>query len=156
MLFSSILNGINTSLQYHYSLFTRSITIVTIMPPNMNITYCWQWFLDSNSVYYVPSSKHTLRQMKNTYRKGRKLVTLPPKVIETCLVELSAGERRCYDEMERQSQGSIRSSIAAGNLPPNHHTVLSFMLRLRQICNDAALCPSKLTYAPRVNNFKGN
>ncbi|KAM0954009.1 putative DNA helicase chromatin remodeling SNF2 family [Dioscorea sansibarensis] len=83
----------------------------------------------------------TLRRMKDTCRDGQRLVALPPKVVETCFVELSAKERKCYDETERWSQSKIGSVIYGSTLRRNYNNVLYSILWLQQICNDVALCP---------------
>ncbi|KAM0954016.1 putative DNA helicase chromatin remodeling SNF2 family [Dioscorea sansibarensis] len=64
-----------------------------------------------------------LRRMKDACCDAKRLVSLPQKVVETCFVELSAEERKCYDEMERQSQTLTRSFIVAGTLHSNYHAV---------------------------------
>ncbi|KAH7657772.1 DNA helicase protein [Dioscorea alata] len=86
----------------------------------------------------------TLRRTKDTCCDGQRLVALPPKIVETCFVELSAEERECYDEMESQAQSIISRYIDAGTVLRHYSTVLYCILRLRQICNDVALCPSDI------------
>ncbi|KAM5574492.1 putative SWI/SNF-related matrix-associated actin-dependent regulator of chromatin subfamily A member 3-like 1 [Rosa sericea] len=80
--------------------------------------------------------------LRRTKDKG--LIGLPPKTIETCYVELSAEERELYDGMEGEAKSVLRNYIAAGSMMRNYSTVLSIILRLRQICTDSALCPSDL------------
>ncbi|KAJ0978965.1 hypothetical protein J5N97_014439 [Dioscorea zingiberensis] len=86
----------------------------------------------------------TLRRMKDACCEGQRLVVLPPKVVETCFVDLSTEERESYDQMEAQAQSIIRQYIDAGTVLRHYSTVLHCILRLRQICNDVALCPSDI------------
>ncbi|CAK9143667.1 unnamed protein product [Ilex paraguariensis] len=76
--------------------------------------------------------------------KDKSLVGLPPKTIETCFVELSPEERELYDQMEAEAKNIVRNYISADSVMCNYSTVLSIILRLRQICTDLALCPSDL------------
>ncbi|GAV79907.1 SNF2_N domain-containing protein/Helicase_C domain-containing protein/HIRAN domain-containing protein/zf-C3HC4_2 domain-containing protein, partial [Cephalotus follicularis] len=76
--------------------------------------------------------------------KDKSLIGLPPKTIETCYVELSVDEREMYDRIEEEAKGVFRNYIDAGRLMQNYSTILSIILRLRQICTDLALCPSDL------------
>lgn len=98
----------------------------------------------------------TLGKMKDTScRDGQRLATMPPKVVKTCFVELSAEERKCYDEMERQSQIIIKSFVVEGTLRHNYQIALSFISQLRQICNHPALC-SKSSSRLLASNIEGN
>lgn len=85
--------------------------------------------------------------------KGDGLVGLPPKTIETCFVELSAEEREKYEQMQMDFQNVVRNYIHRGSVVLNYSGLLSIILRLRQICNDVALCPKESlpTY-----NIEGN
>lgn len=98
----------------------------------------------------------TLRRTKDTCCDGQRLVALPPKIVETCFVELSAEERECYDEMESQAQSIIRRYIDAGTVLHHYSTVLYCILRLRQICNDVALCPSDIASLLPTSALEGN
>ncbi|KAL8151079.1 hypothetical protein V2J09_020887 [Rumex salicifolius] len=73
--------------------------------------------------------------------KEKVLIDLPPKVIETCYLELSSEERQLYEQVEEEAKNIVNSYINAGNVMRNYTTVLSLILRLRQICTDMALCP---------------
>ncbi|KAK9091059.1 hypothetical protein Sjap_024236 [Stephania japonica] len=76
--------------------------------------------------------------------KENSLVGLPPKTLETCYVELLTEERDQYDHMEVEAKTVLRDYISVGSLMHNYSTVLSIILRLRQICDDMALCPSDI------------
>jgi len=80
---------------------------------------------------------------------------MPPKVIETCYVELSREERELYDKMEGEAKSVFRCYIDAGNMMRNYSAVLSILLRLRQICIDLALCPSDLKSLLPSHNIEG-
>ncbi|KAJ9185076.1 hypothetical protein P3X46_004748 [Hevea brasiliensis] len=80
--------------------------------------------------------------LRRTKDKG--LVGLPSKTVETHYIELSGEERELYDQMEGEAKGVIQGFINAGSLTTNYSTILCIILRLRQICNNLALCPSDL------------
>lgn len=80
--------------------------------------------------------------LRRTKEKG--LVCLPTKSIETFFVNLSEEEREVYDQMEGEAKNIVQEYILDDNVMKNYYTVLSILLRLRQICTDMALCPSDL------------
>nr|XP_027070025.1 putative SWI/SNF-related matrix-associated actin-dependent regulator of chromatin subfamily A member 3-like 1 [Coffea arabica] len=73
--------------------------------------------------------------------KDKALVGLPSKSVETLLVDLSAEERDVYDKMESEARKVITHYISGDTLVRNYSTVLSILVRLRQVCNALALCP---------------
>ncbi|XP_020108129.1 putative SWI/SNF-related matrix-associated actin-dependent regulator of chromatin subfamily A member 3-like 1 isoform X3 [Ananas comosus] len=83
----------------------------------------------------------SLRRTKETQNGNESVVGLPPKIVETCFVELSSEERGCYDRMEEEAKNTVRGYIDADSVLRNYSTVLCIILRLRQICNDVSLCP---------------
>ncbi|PKA58989.1 Putative SWI/SNF-related matrix-associated actin-dependent regulator of chromatin subfamily A member 3-like 1 [Apostasia shenzhenica] len=86
----------------------------------------------------------SLRRMKESQNGSKRLVGLPPKTVETCLVELSSEEREQYEKIETEAKSTLREYINANTILRNYSTVLHIILRLRQICNSVALCPSDL------------
>ncbi|XP_058107417.1 putative SWI/SNF-related matrix-associated actin-dependent regulator of chromatin subfamily A member 3-like 1 isoform X2 [Magnolia sinica] len=84
----------------------------------------------------------SLRRTKDSHSGNGSLVGLPPKTVETCFVELSPEEREQYDKMEFEAKQTVNEYIHAESVMRNYSTVLHIILRLRQICNDVALCPS--------------
>ncbi|CAN6681548.1 unnamed protein product [Malus baccata var. baccata] len=90
--------------------------------------------------------------LRRTKDKG--LIGLPPKTLEICYVELSGEERELYDQMEGEAKSVVRSYIDADSVMRNYSTVLSIILRLRQICTDVALCPSDLKSLLPSNNIE--
>ncbi|OIW15493.1 hypothetical protein TanjilG_32897 [Lupinus angustifolius] len=80
--------------------------------------------------------------LRRTKDKG--LVGLPSKTIETHYVELSVEERELYDLVKAESKRLMMGYINNGSLVNHYSSVLSMILRLRQICTDLALCPSDL------------
>ncbi|XP_077218275.1 DNA/RNA helicase protein [Tasmannia lanceolata] len=83
----------------------------------------------------------SLRRMKDSQIGNG----LPPKTVENFYVELSSEERKQYDRMESEAKQTITSYIHASRVMRNYSTVLHIILRLRQICNDLALCPSEIS-----------
>ncbi|KAH9616717.1 hypothetical protein KSS87_005918 [Heliosperma pusillum] len=73
--------------------------------------------------------------------KEQSLIGLPSKSIQTCYVELMQEERELYDRMEEEAKQVVKNYINVGNVTRNYTTVLSIILRLRQISTDVALCP---------------
>ncbi|KAJ7972091.1 DNA/RNA helicase protein [Quillaja saponaria] len=99
--------------------------------------------------YQVLTKTIGLRRMKSTRPKG-----LPPKLIETCYVELSKEERELYDKVERGAKGVVQSNSIHGNLM-HDYTVFRLVLRLRQICTESALYSSDVRY-PLTSNTIGD
>ncbi|CAK9188538.1 unnamed protein product [Ilex paraguariensis] len=91
----------------------------------------------------------SLRRMKD-----KALVGLPSKTVETCLVELSLEERELYDQIEGEARSIVRNYIAANSVMSNYSSVLSIILRLRQICTDLALCPADFRSMLPSNNIE--
>ncbi|XP_059668298.1 putative SWI/SNF-related matrix-associated actin-dependent regulator of chromatin subfamily A member 3-like 1 [Cornus florida] len=86
--------------------------------------------------------------------KDKAVIGLPNKSIETCFVELSVEERELYDQMEGEARSVVRDYIYADRVMSNYSTVLSIILRLRQICTDLALCPSDIRSLLPPNNIE--
>ncbi|XP_020592871.1 putative SWI/SNF-related matrix-associated actin-dependent regulator of chromatin subfamily A member 3-like 1 [Phalaenopsis equestris] len=86
----------------------------------------------------------SLRRMKGTNNGSDSLVLLPPKTVETYLVELTSEEREQYEKMESEAKSTLKEYINDDAVLRNYSTVLHIILRLRQICNNVALCPSDL------------
>ncbi|MQL99268.1 hypothetical protein Taro_031986 [Colocasia esculenta] len=86
----------------------------------------------------------SLRRTKDSQSNNKNLVSLPPKTIETCFIELSAEEREHYDILESEAQNTVKDFIDGDSVMRNYSTVLHIILRLRQICNDMSLCPSNI------------
>ncbi|KAF5750304.1 DNA/RNA helicase protein [Tripterygium wilfordii] len=76
--------------------------------------------------------------------KDKALVGLPCKTIESHYIELSVEERNLYNQIEGQVRSLVRDCLDSGGLLRNYSTILSILLRLRQICVDRALCPPDL------------
>lgn len=91
--------------------------------------------------------------LRRTKDKG--LIGLPKKTVETCYVELSREERELYDHMEGEAKNVVQDYIGSRSLMRNYSTILSIILRLRQICTDSALCPSDMKSLLPSNNIEG-
>jgi SWI/SNF-related matrix-associated actin-dependent regulator of chromatin subfamily A3 len=97
----------------------------------------------------------SLRRTKEVPDGGEGLIGLPPKTVETCLVDLSVEERECYDKMESEAQNAVREFIDSDTVLRNYSTVLHIILRLRQICDDVALCPPNIKSLLPSNALEG-
>ncbi|XP_052161839.1 putative SWI/SNF-related matrix-associated actin-dependent regulator of chromatin subfamily A member 3-like 1 [Oryza glaberrima] len=86
----------------------------------------------------------SLRRTKETESGSKSLVSIPPKTVLACYIELSAEEREYYDQMELEGKNKLREFGDRDSILRNYSTVLYFILRLRQLCNDIALCPLDL------------
>lgn len=73
---------------------------------------------------------------------GRRLVELPPKRVRVQAVELGGEEREVYGRLEADGQRIIGQLLREGTVMRNYQTVLVVILRLRQICDHASLCPA--------------
>jgi SWI/SNF-related matrix-associated actin-dependent regulator of chromatin subfamily A3 len=78
----------------------------------------------------------SLRRTKDTA-----LVGLPPKIVETCHVELSFEERKLYDEVKEEIKSLMMHHNSNDRLVSSYSTILSMILRLRQICADFSMVP---------------
>ncbi|KAF0895138.1 hypothetical protein E2562_006842 [Oryza meyeriana var. granulata] len=83
----------------------------------------------------------SLRRTKETESGSTSLVSIPPKTVFACYIELSAEEREYYDQMELEGKKKLQEFGDRDSILRNYSTVLYFILRLRQLCNDIALCP---------------
>ncbi|CAI9099538.1 OLC1v1036379C1 [Oldenlandia corymbosa var. corymbosa] len=73
--------------------------------------------------------------------KDKTLIGLPSKSVETLLIDLSREERDVYDKMESEARNIIKEYVSGLNLDTNYSTVMSIIVRLRQLCDSLALCP---------------
>ncbi|KIJ39030.1 hypothetical protein M422DRAFT_175767 [Sphaerobolus stellatus SS14] len=80
-----------------------------------------------------------LRRKKDSLLDGRKLIELPPKVVELHALEFSKEEREIYDVVEKRSQATFNKFLRAGTVLKNYQTVFVLLLRLRQICSHPCL-----------------
>ncbi|KAJ7555457.1 hypothetical protein O6H91_05G038800 [Diphasiastrum complanatum] len=96
-----------------------------------------------------------LRRTKETQIDGHRLVELPPKVVTVYPVELSSEHRRVYDQMELKGKNLVGNFIEAGTTLQNYANVLSIILRLRQICDHAALCPEHADLLAAASSSQG-
>lgn len=91
--------------------------------------------------------------LRRTKDKG--IIGLPAKIIEICRVELSVDESKLYDQFEGQAKNVIQNFMDEGSLERNYSTVLSILLRLRQICASMALLPPDLRSFLPSSNIEG-
>jgi len=83
----------------------------------------------------------SLRRTKDTESGSKSVIALPPKTVVACYIELSAEDREFYDQMELEGRNKMLEFGDRDSISRNYSTVLFFILRLRQLCNDVALCP---------------
>lgn len=88
--------------------------------------------------------------------KEKDLVGLPSKSIETFFVDLREEERRVYDQMEEEAKKIVKDYISDETVRKNYVSVLSILVRLRQICTDLALCPADLRALLPQSQIEGN
>ncbi|KAJ9544195.1 hypothetical protein OSB04_023902 [Centaurea solstitialis] len=79
---------------------------------------------------------------------------LPSKTVITCNVELSVDERNVYDRMETEAKAFVERFISVGSVTHNYSTILSIILRLRQICTHMELCPVDVRSSLSSYNFE--
>ncbi|KAK1392396.1 hypothetical protein POM88_011452 [Heracleum sosnowskyi] len=91
--------------------------------------------------------------LRRTKDKG--LLGLPHKMMEICYIDHSAEERELYDRMEGEAKTVVRDYISSNRVANNYTTVLSIILRLRQICTDVDLCPKDLIASLPPINIEG-
>ncbi|KMZ72960.1 putative DNA repair helicase rad5,16 [Zostera marina] len=95
-----------------------------------------------------------LRRTKDSQAERKSLVRLPSKTIEICYVELSSEERERYEKFETDARSVVRNYINSDTIMYNYSTVLLIILRLRQMCNDIALCPADIRSMIPVDTFE--
>ncbi|PIN25016.1 DNA helicase [Handroanthus impetiginosus] len=92
--------------------------------------------------------------------KEKCLVSLPSKNIEIYRVILSKEEREEYDRMELDAKKLVEWYISDDSrMAINYSSILSILMRLRQMCTDLALCPADLRAVPppcKIEDAKNN
>lgn len=83
------------------------------------------------------------------------MVAIRPKTVVACYIELSAEERECYDQMESEGRNKMMEFGDRDSILRNYSTVLFLILRLRQLCNDVALCPFDIKSWLPANTLEG-
>lgn len=88
-----------------------------------------------------PVSLRRTKQMKDI--DGKKLVELPPKEVIVEKVRFNRAQERIYKYFLNKAESSVKTGLAHGDLLKKYSTILVHILRLRQICCDAALLGSQ-------------
>lgn len=83
------------------------------------------------------------------------MVDLPSKTVLACHIDLSAEEREYYDQMEQEGKNKMQEFGHRDSILSNYSTVLYFILRLRQLCDDVALCPLDMKAWFPANSIEG-
>ncbi|KAH8918379.1 hypothetical protein BT69DRAFT_1247622 [Atractiella rhizophila] len=96
----------------------------------------------------------TLRRTKDMKDKhGKTLVPLPELTFLTDRVKLDAMTRALYDEVDFAVSEAFRELVARGEANRHYTSVLTFLLRLRQIACDPVLCPQSFIEDVRQNRI---
>ncbi|CDK24685.1 unnamed protein product [Kuraishia capsulata CBS 1993] len=74
-----------------------------------------------------------LRRTKDSKIDGKPILTLPPKVIEECIIEMYPSERMFYQELENSS-AAIAEKMLNKEANISYSNILALLLRLRQSC----------------------
>ncbi|CAI9109535.1 OLC1v1009370C1 [Oldenlandia corymbosa var. corymbosa] len=80
-----------------------------------------------------------LRRTKETVIAGKRILDLPPKMINLRQVELSEEERSFYDNLEQKFAWLFRFYVAKGAVGSNYARIMLMLLRLRQACDHTVL-----------------
>ncbi|KAL9237912.1 hypothetical protein vseg_012405 [Gypsophila vaccaria] len=130
--------------------------------PFLNKTY-WNRLVHRPLAQGDPKGRKPLQVLLATVTlrrtKEQNLIELPSKSIQTCYVELMEEERELYDRMEEEAKLFVKNYINNGSVTRHYSTVLSIILRLRQISTDVALCPDdiqSLLPADNVQDLSNN
>jgi SWI/SNF-related matrix-associated actin-dependent regulator of chromatin subfamily A3 len=83
------------------------------------------------------------------------MVELPPKTVLECCIDLSEEEREIYDRMELEGKNKMQEFGDRDSILRNYSTVLYFILRLRQLCDDVSLCPLDVKSWLPSNSLEG-
>ena len=97
----------------------------------------------------------SLRRIKDTDIGTKSMIELPPKTVLECYIDLSAEEREIYDQMELEGKNKMQEFGDRDSILRNYSTVLYFILRLRQLCDDVALCPLDVKSWLPSNSLEG-
>eukprot|EP00850_Spirogloea_muscicola_P010002 SM000057S18432 [mRNA] locus=s57:569771:577747:- [translate_table: standard] len=90
-----------------------------------------------------------LRRTKSE-QVGQPSIELPPRTVQLHLLDLWSCDRQKYEQWEENGRDLIKDMIKHGTVLKNYANVLEVILRLRQICDHASLCPSLDCLAKRV------
>lgn len=88
-----------------------------------------------------PVSLRRTKQMRDV--DGKKLVELPPKEVIIEKVQFNKAQEKIYRYFLDKAENSVKTGLAHGDLLKKYSTILVHILRLRQICCDAALLGSQ-------------
>jgi SWI/SNF-related matrix-associated actin-dependent regulator of chromatin subfamily A3 len=97
----------------------------------------------------------SLRRIKDIDIGTKSTVDLPSKTVLACYIDLSAEEREYYDQMQQEGRNKMQEFGDRDLILRNYSTVLYFILRLRQLCDDVALCPLDMKAWFPANSIEG-
>lgn len=75
-----------------------------------------------------------LRRTKDMKQNGKPLVSLPEKVVEIRRVTFSEDEKRLYSHIYARVRTSVAAQVESGTVNKSYTTLLTKILRLRQVC----------------------
>lgn len=75
-----------------------------------------------------------LRRTKDMKQNGKPLVSLPEKVVEVRRVTFSEDEKRLYSHIYARVRTSVAAQVRSGTVNKSYTTLLTKILRLRQVC----------------------
>ncbi|KAF7323759.1 SNF2 superfamily protein [Mycena kentingensis (nom. inval.)] len=87
-----------------------------------------------------------LRRLKTTELDGKRLIELPEKKLEVVSLQFSDEEREIYTQLETRQQAQFNRFLRAGSVLKNYASVLTMLLRLRQLCSHPALIQENGSY----------
>ncbi|QLL30525.1 hypothetical protein HG536_0A03430 [Torulaspora globosa] len=88
-----------------------------------------------------PVSLRRTKEMRDA--DGKKLVELPPKEVIVEKIQFNTSQEKIYKYFLDKAENSVKTGLAHGDLLKKYSTILVHILRLRQICCDAALLGSQ-------------
>ncbi|RPA86345.1 hypothetical protein BJ508DRAFT_322005 [Ascobolus immersus RN42] len=90
-----------------------------------------------------------MRRTKDDQFMGRPLIELPPKVVKEVFIEFDPDARALYDLYESMARAAINDFAKKDKIGKNYSHILTFLLRLRQLCNHPYLTANELKFWSR-------
>jgi len=79
------------------------------------------------------------RTKKSTYSNGTKILELPEKTIEICLVKMNKFERQLYTKVHDNSKQQFQGILNTEDAFTKYTHIFQILIRLRQICDHPGL-----------------
>ena len=94
------------------------------------------------SLLSIMMSDIVMRHMKTQMFQGKPILELPPRTQSVRLLEMSATEKKLYDELETKAKARF-GAIPVGQHGAQTLKLMSFLLPLRQLCSSGAAVEKK-------------